>query len=147
MTPSALAAALLIGASPVVGIPQGHERLVTVQAEVPDLTGTEWRVIELRGETVGVDPLPEIAFFEEGAFAAWAGCNRFRGSYTRDGAAITVPETVAGTMMACPPPLDTLEREMIDAMVSATGLVLDGTSLVLTDASGAPALRLIPMAK
>lgn len=147
MTPAALAAALLIGASPVVGVPQGPEHLVTVQAEVPDLTGTEWHVIELRGEPIVVDPLPEVAFFEEGAFAAWAGCNRFRGSYTRDGAAITVPETVAGTMMACPPPLDTLEREMIGAMVAATGIALDGTNLVLTDATGATVLRLIPKVK
>jgi heat shock protein HslJ len=50
-------------------------------------------------------------------------------------------------MMACPPPLDTLEREMIDAMISATGLALDGTTLVLTDAAGVTVLRLTPMVK
>ena len=146
MTPAALAAALLIGAAPVV-TPAGPERLYTVQAEVPDLTGTDWHVIEIRGEPVAVDPLPEVSFFEEGSFAAWAGCNRFRGSYTRDGASITVPATVAGTMMACPPPSDTLERELIDAMIAAAGVALDGTTLVLTDAAGATVLRLTPMVK
>jgi putative lipoprotein len=147
MTPAALAAALLIGASPVMVPQAGPERLITVQAEVPDLTGTEWQVIALRGQPVEVAPLPEIAFFEEGAFAAWAGCNRFSGGYSRDGATITVPETVAATMMACPPPLDTLEREMIDAMISAKGLAFEGASLVLTDASGVEVLRLIPKVK
>jgi putative lipoprotein len=147
MTPATLAAALLIGAAPVAVTPAGPERLYTVQAEVPDLTGTDWHVLEIRGEPVTVDPLPEVSFFEEGSFAAWAGCNRFRGSYTRDGSAITVPATVAGTMMGCPPPLDTLEREMIDAMISATGVALDGTTLVLTDAAGATVLRLTPMVK
>lgn len=147
MTPSALAAALLIGAFPVVAPQAGPERLYTVQADVPDLTGTEWQVIALRGQPVEVAPLPEIAFFEEGRFAAWAGCNRFSGGYSRDGATITVPETVAATMMACPPPLDTLEREMIDAMISATGLAFEGTSLVLADATGTEVLRLIPKVK
>jgi putative lipoprotein len=147
MTPAALAVALLIGAAPVAVTLQGPERLYTVQAEVPDLTGTDWHVLEIRGDAVTVDPLPEVSFFEEGSFAAWAGCNRFRGGYTRDGAAITVPETVAGTMMACPPPLDTLERDLIAAMVAAKGVALDGTTLVLTDASGATVLRLTPMAK
>jgi putative lipoprotein len=147
MSPAALAAAFLIGATPVAVTSSGPERLYTVQAVVPDLTGTEWHVLEIRGEPVTVDPLPEVSFFEEGSFAAWAGCNRFRGGYTRDGAAIAVPETVAGTMMACPPPLDTLERDLIDAMVAAKGVALDGTTLVLTDASGTTVLRLTPMAK
>jgi putative lipoprotein len=147
MTPAVLAAALLIGAAPVASTLQGPERLYTVQAEVPDLTGTDWHVLEIRGDAVTVDPLPEVSFFEEGSFAAWAGCNRFRGGYTRDGASITVPAAVAGTMMACPAPFDTLERGMIDAMISATGLALDGTTLVLTDAAGVTVLRLTPMVK
>jgi putative lipoprotein len=147
MTPAVLAASLLIGASPIMAPQSGPERLFTVQAEVPDLTGTEWHVIAVRGEAVEVAPLPEIAFFEEGRFAAWAGCNRFSGGYSRDGASITVPATVAATMMACPPPLDTLEREMIDAMIAAAGLAFEGTSLVLSDASGAEVLRLIPKVK
>ncbi|MGI1664123.1 META domain-containing protein [Palleronia sp. KMU-117] len=147
MTPATLAAALLIGVSPATAPEVGPERIYTVQAEVPDLTGTEWQVVELRGQPVEVAPLPEIAFFEDDAFAAWAGCNRFSGGYSRDGATITVPETVAATMMACPPPLDTLEREMIEAMISAKGLAFEGTSLVLTDASGAEVLRLIPKVK
>jgi putative lipoprotein len=147
MTPAALAAAFLIGAAPMALTSLGPERLYTVQAEVPDLTGTDWHVVEIRGDAVTVDPLPEVSFFEEGSFAAWAGCNRFRGGYSRDGAVITVPETVAGTMMACPPPLDTLERDLIAAMIAAKGLALDGTTLVLNDGAGATVLRLTPMAK
>jgi len=144
MTPSALAAALLIGASPVGVAPPGTEHLVTVQAEVPALTGTEWDIFELGGRMLAVDPLPRISFFEEDAFSAAAGCNRFSGSYTRDGTAIDFPDQVAGTMMACPPPLDTLEADMIEAITSATAVVPSGAGLSFTNAAGVTVLRMRP---
>jgi putative lipoprotein len=144
MTPSALAAALLIGTSPMAVAPLGPEHLVTVQAELPALAGTEWDIIELGGRMLVVDPLPRISFFEEDAFSAGAGCNRFSGSYTLDGTTIDFPDQVAGTMMACPPPLDRLEADMIEAITSATAVVPSGAGLALTNSAGVTVLRMRP---
>jgi putative lipoprotein len=142
MSPSILAAALLIGASPVAVAPSGPEHLVTVQAEVPGLTGTEWDIFELGGRMLIVDPLPRISFFEDDAFSAGAGCNRFSGSYTLDGTTIDFPDQVAGTMMACPPPLDALEADMIGAITSATAIVPSAAGLALTNEAGVTVLRM-----
>jgi putative lipoprotein len=144
MTPSALAAALLIGVSPIADAPSGPERLVTVQAELPSLTGTEWDIFEIGGRLLVVDPLPQIAFFEENAFSAGAGCNRFSGSYMLDGTSIDFPDKVAGTMMACEPPLDRLEADMIEAIISSTAVVPSEAGLALTNDAGVTVLRMRP---
>jgi heat shock protein HslJ len=72
---------------------------------------------------------------------ATLGCNRMMGSVTLEGEAISFGP-VAGTMMACPPPLDTAEGDLAAALAAVQSLRQDGPRLELLDASGAVLLGL-----
>lgn len=107
----------------------------------PSLTNTYWRIDSLKGEAV--TGLPErrephlvLLSGDDQRFRATVGCNQMIGSYTQDGDALSFGPAAA-TMMACPPPLDGLERGLSDVLGEAKGFRLDGDSLSFLDAAGA----------
>lgn len=106
------------------------------------LDNSTWRVSELGGGLVETDPKPEIAFAEGGQFGATGGCNRFVGQAEIGGQAISFPDNMAGTLMACPPEMDKVEQDFLNALEGATGYTLNGNLLVLNGADGNPLMRL-----
>ncbi len=80
------------------------------------------------------------ARFETGRVTGFAGCNRFTGGYTVDGARLTFSKP-ATTMMTCPDD-GVMERETayLAALPRAARFTIAGDRLTLEDAAGAPLL-------
>jgi len=105
-----------------------------------ELVNTYWRLDRL-GDTP-VAPVPDatephmvlLPPAQGGGIrvAATAGCNRMMGG-VEAGATSVAFSQMAMTMMACPPPLDTLERDFADTLERSRGWQVAGQTLILTD--------------
>lgn len=120
---------------------QPEMNCVRKQPEVT-LINTYWRLQELEGRKFPMDatrlePHLVLEDTETAAYRATVGCNRMRGSFQLAGEALTV-SPAASTMMACPEPLDTLERQFGEVLSRVTRYNIEGNALILTDESGAP---------
>ena len=105
-----------------------------------ELTNTYWRILRIGGAAVGTEegrrePHLVLRAGETPAFNATVGCNMMRGGYTLEGEALTLGDA-AMTMMACPPPLDTRERALAEALAEVAAWAVNGTTLELFDAAG-----------
>ena len=112
------------------------------EAETPaaERIAGEWRLSEVDGKTVGDGIQATIAFNADGAFSGRV-CNAYRGSYTLDGAAISLGNAAA-TLMACPEPQATLEGALFTALPQAKSWrVGDDGALVVLDGDGKTLLR------
>jgi uncharacterized lipoprotein YbaY/heat shock protein HslJ len=83
---------------------------VSVPAELKD---TYWKLVELDGRKVGMVPEQRrevrITLVSEGSrLSAFGGCNQLGGGYLLEGNALRFTQ-MAGTMMACEPPVMDLE--------------------------------------
>ena len=109
-----------------------------------ELAGTSWRALEIEGSPV--PPVqskqePYLIFNAAGRVSGSTGCNRFAGSYQQDGNTLHFTP-LAVTKMACPPPLDGLERSFLQAMAATTALRQSCNTLDLLDSAGQIRLRL-----
>lgn len=66
-----------------------------------DLQDIEWVLIDMDQTEPVAGSRVTVTFANNGSLYGSAGCNRYSGSYTLDGNAITVDPAVASTMMAC----------------------------------------------
>ena len=105
------------------------------------LTNTYWKILRLGGAAVAAGEgrrEPNLVLRPEPAsFSATVGCNQIAGGYTLEGERLSFGEA-AGTLMACPPPLDDWERRLGQALAAARSWRVDGQALELFDAAGAP---------
>jgi heat shock protein HslJ len=109
-------------------------------AEMQELEGTRWVLadyLNAAGETVAALPDAEAtAEFNDGQLAGQGSCNRFFGSYTVDGNALTV-DGIGSTMMACMP--ETLMQQEADFLANlgaAATYTIEGTQLMIANADG-----------
>ena len=107
---------------------------VTCERQMADasLQNTYWRLdvvdgMDFPSDLATREPHLMLERTDGNNYRATVGCNRMRGAYTLDGAQVSFLPA-ASTMMACPEPLDTLERQFSLA---------DGTVGVLEDGSPA----------
>jgi heat shock protein HslJ len=106
------------------------------------LTNTYWRIDRLGDEAVV--GLPErrephliLRAGDAHRFAATLGCNQMNGPYAlADDRRLTFGLT-ASTMMACPPPLDALERALAETLSAVRSYQISGETLALYDEAGA----------
>lgn len=108
-------------------------RLPAAAAPGASIEGTEWRLVRLRGRTdgsLGSLPTPVTVRFEEGRMRAFAGCNQLTAGYSLDGDRLR-SGTLAGTMMACPPPAMEIEREFAAALGGELRFRIEGERLTL----------------
>lgn len=104
------------------------------------LTGTYWRIDSLRGEPVAPaegarEPHLLLAGGPDARYAATVGCNQMVGGYEVTGDALTLaPGTT--TLMACPPPLDEMERKLAEVLSVTKSHAISGETLALKDAAG-----------
>ncbi len=95
------------------------------------LVGTEWELVQLRGEKVVPDEGKFTLIFmrEDNRIAGKGACNRIMGSYSLGENRAVKIGPLASTMMACPG----LDREHVymRALESATHYEMDGPMLML----------------
>jgi copper homeostasis protein (lipoprotein) len=118
-----------------------HGACQTQRAPAP-LVNSYWRIETVEGVQLPVDagmrePYLLLLEGEDGAprFSATLGCNMMMGGVTLEGEALEFG-AAASTMMACPPPLDRLERVFAEALGAVRGFATDGHDLALIDEEG-----------
>ncbi|MFO1539083.1 MAG: META domain-containing protein [Chloroflexota bacterium] len=99
------------------------------------LVDVSWPLVALDGAAVPAAAAIDATFAADGSLSGSAGCNRFMGSYTLDGATIAIAP-LATTRMACDP--DTMAREaaFLDLLQAASTWTTDGRSLSVATAAG-----------
>ena len=74
------------------------------------LEGTSWRVVSVNGRATPAQGDYSMRLDAGGRFGARFGCNHMGGDYAVRGDVLTV-RNLASTLMGCPEPAGTLERE------------------------------------
>ena len=99
--------------------------------------GTGWTVIEIGDQRLTLAKPQTIAFGENGKLALFGGCNRFVGGFDKQSGKLSFSEVMAGTLMACPPAIETEERRFIDALQNVSRYEVENGELIFYDAEGA----------
>ncbi len=99
------------------------------------LNGTSWLLAGLNGQAVLPDTRVTLSF-ENGQIHGTDGCNRYSGSYTQQGAKLSIGKDIVSTKMACAGPITQQGMAYIAALKQAATFKLDGQQLSLLDASG-----------
>jgi copper homeostasis protein (lipoprotein) len=111
------------------------------RAPAAALTNTYWRIERLSGVPVAMaenrrEPHLVLLDAPEARFRATVGCNQMSGGYARDGESL-VFGGAGMTRMACPPPLDALERQLAEVLEATRRFRLEAQRLELLDDSDA----------
>jgi len=105
-----------------------------------DLAGTSWLAEDIDGRGV-IDYLQSTLRFEtDERVAGMAGCNRYFGSVTLDGSAISFGP-LGATRMACPPAIMDQEDRFLKALANAKRFEMKDGLLFLFGDEPAPVLR------
>ena len=86
---------------------------------VANLAGTAWTLADMGGTADFARLIPTLAFGVDGAVSGFAGCNRFSGSYTVTGAALSIGP-IAATKMGCEPAASAVEADYLAALAGVT---------------------------
>lgn len=106
---------------------------------------TYWRIVALGAEDLAPaagrrEPQLRIRAARDdaavGDYSASVGCNTINGRFELTGTALRFAPGAA-TRMACPPPLDALERRLLDTLTRTASLRIHANTLELFDARGA----------
>lgn len=99
------------------------------------LTGA-WEVVELMGRGIDADDPPLVDFSEPGRIGVRGACNSFSGAADPNGSNLSFAGPIAGTMKACPPEQERIDRDLIAALEATDRLDRDGDALRLLDTDG-----------
>jgi heat shock protein HslJ len=94
------------------------------------LAGTSWALAEMAGTADFAHLVPTIAFGVDGTVSGFAGCNTFTGSFTTDGATVTMGP-LATTKMACVPPGSEVESAYLGSLAGVRSWKIDAGKLTL----------------
>lgn len=98
------------------------------------LTG-KWRIVAVGGAE-GLDvSKAQAEFAANGRFSSTIGCNRIAGKPLVSGQKLAFGPMMT-TRMACPPPLDTVERQYLAALEAVRAYRLAGKTLVFLGDGG-----------
>ncbi len=104
-------------------------------AAAASLTDTYWKLTEFDNKVMTIAPGQQrevrltLASGGNRAFG-FSGCNQFSGSYELEGASLRFSQ-LAGTMMACTPPLMELEAKFLKSLGASGAYRIDGERLSL----------------
>jgi heat shock protein HslJ len=107
-----------------------------VLADGDALTG-KWRVEQVKDGDAFDASKTSFEFLPNGRMAATLGCNRMMGEPEIHGDKISFSQ-VAGTRMACPPPLDQLERKFSAALEATRTYRIEGAKLTFANEKSEP---------
>lgn len=95
----------------------------------------KWRIVAVSGAE-GLDvSRAQAEFAANGRFASTVGCNRIAGKPAVSGQKLAFGPMMA-TRMACPPPLDAVERQYLSALEAVRSYRMEGGRLLFLDESG-----------
>ncbi len=106
-----------------------------------ELLNTDWKILSMAGEPIrAVDGKrePQVTLRSADGNESWSatvGCNQMSGGLSVDGTRIAFKPGMA-TLMACPPPLDALERQLGKSLLASTQWRIQGNRLELRDDAG-----------
>lgn len=102
----------------------------------PPIAGPEWRLEDLAGGGIIDNSHVTLMLGPEGRASGHGGCNRFFGSWTQTGSAISLGQ-MGSTKMACAEALMNQENKYLNALASAGAYSFDATgALIVTTAAG-----------
>jgi heat shock protein HslJ len=89
---------------------------------IADLAGIEWTLTSFNRDDALPENIEVTLVFDGNRIAGKSACNRYSGSVTEGGmpGALTVNMPMIGTMMACPPPADEIERRYLATLHDVT---------------------------
>ncbi|GAB5468595.1 MAG: hypothetical protein Kilf2KO_16250 [Rhodospirillales bacterium] len=103
-----------------------------LKAEEPSLTGSAWLAEDLLGQGV-IDSLQTtLEIDRSGQVSGLAGCNRYRGSVTLEGQAVSF-SPLAATLIACLPAVAEQEQRLFAALSQARRYRFETDLLFLLD--------------
>jgi heat shock protein HslJ len=110
-------------------------------AEVPDLEGTSWDLVEINGQPVleGSDP---TLIFEADSIGGNGSCNVFGGEYTAEDGKLTF-SNIFSTLMFCEETSDQ-EAAYLGALEEAASYQVKDGNLQILDADGQVTLTFVP---
>ncbi len=124
----------------------GNQIIATFAADVQDLAGSEWDVVQYNNGRMAVVSVlngTELTalFGDNGELSGSAGCNQYIGSYTIDGNTIQIGQ-LGSTMRLCPEPQGIMEQEQafMAALQSAATFSIEGDMLQMRTADDALAV-------
>ena len=132
-----LAAAAIMASTGCAGSP-------LAPAPLTELAGTNWRVAAVNGRTTPSTGDYALRFDRSGGVGGRFGCNAMGGRYRLTGDRLTVND-LASTLMGCPEPAATFERE--GAAILSQPMQVSFTSndrMSLSNAAGSIALDPAP---
>lgn len=132
----ALAACAAAAAPQTPPAPDGGQAQTLPPAPPPGLAASSWTLTDLNGAAPIAGDLPTLAFDAAGQAAGSAGCNRYFGTFTEDGAAVTFGP-LGSTKMACAPEVMQQETTFLQLLGDAASFAVAGDTLTLTTGSGA----------
>ncbi len=97
--------------------------------------GTGWLLESLNGAPP-VPDTPVTLNFDADSFYGNDGCNQYRGSYQVNGDRITINDSIASTMMACPEPIMQQAMAYYEALKQAASFKIAGQQLTLLNGNG-----------
>jgi heat shock protein HslJ len=101
---------------------------------LPTALGGKWRIVAVSGAEA-LDASRTHAEFAGDRFASTVGCNRIFGRPAIAESQLSFGP-MASTRMACPPPLDGVERQYLAALQDVSAYRLEGSTLVFLNAAG-----------
>ncbi len=110
----------LSGAADIVAAPEGPEASGSPSS---GLVGG-WDLAEMGPTADFAHLLPTIEFRADGTVSGFAGCNTFHGTYSSDGASLTLGP-LATTKIGCPRPASAVEAEYLEALSGVTGWAIE----------------------
>jgi heat shock protein HslJ len=118
------------GVSDIVAVPAGPD------ASGSPAVGLEggWDLTEMGPTADFAHLLPTIEFRADGTVSGFAACNTFHGTYTTDGASLTLGP-LATTKIGCPPPASAVEAEYLQVLSGVTGWEIEPDGRLRLDGS------------
>ena len=130
---------------PQTARPQDTLEIQTETGALAGLEGTAWRLEDLGGRGVVDRGESMVAFDVDGTVYGSGGCNRFQGTYERQGYDLSFGP-LAATRMACPEAVMEQEMAWLGFLESVVRYEHTAEGLLLLHADdGAPPARLSPV--
>jgi heat shock protein HslJ len=128
----------LTGIGAIVGTP-----VAGGSSESPDAGGIvgSWELAEMGPTADFADLQPTIEFAADGSVSGFAACNTFSGTYTTDGATLTLGP-LGSTRIGCPRPASAVEGAYLEALSGVSAWAIEPDGRLLLD--GAVPLRYTP---
>jgi len=110
-------------------------------ADINDLAGSHWAIVEVYGEVLPGDDIPFIAFEERNRLSGRTACNWFHGSYSLEADEIVLLTRLT-TLRGCEVEGKRRRDPTLEALDSSHGYQIAGAVLTLTDSDGVAVARL-----